>query len=107
MIDQIEVRERTNSRGQTYPQWFDSRGKMVGCRCDEAQKVHVEKYNWKPCGHMRDWNERFSDGCAINAAGAGVHGTCQMEDEVAHIEDELRKDAERTAYNYFCLAMGI
>ncbi len=79
MIDTIEIREHTGRSGKTYPQWFDSDGKMVGCGCDEAKAVTVEKYHMKPCHHR----------LAYNAALEAITGG----DVMPHIEDELRSRA--------------
>lgn len=58
----IIERQRTNSKGVTYSQWFAD-GKMVGCGCDEAKAVHTPKYNFKPCKHMTAHNNAY-EGCA-------------------------------------------
>jgi hypothetical protein len=73
----IERRQRTNDKGDTYSQYFLD-GKMVGCGCAEAQAVTIEKYNFKPCKHLRDAN-----------ATQAITG----EDVVQHIEDDLRSRA--------------
>lgn len=72
----VEMRYRTNSKGQTYPQWYDENGKMVGCGCDEAKAVTVEKYNMKPCHHRREYN-------------AALEAILTVDLE-PHVEDDLR-----------------
>lgn len=70
----IERRERTNDKGETYSQYFRD-GVIVGCGCAEALAVTIPKYNHKPCHHVRDAQ-----------ATQAITG----EDVVQHVEDELR-----------------
>lgn len=68
------MRMHTNSKGQHYPQWFNEAGEMVGCGCDEARAVTIEKYNMKPCHHRVEHN--------------GMLHSITGVDLVAHITDE-------------------
>ena len=72
MLD-IETRERTNSKGETYPQYFMG-SQMVGCGCAQAKAVTIEKYGYAPCKHVREANTL----------------PITTTDLVAHIEDDLR-----------------
>jgi len=70
----IERRERTNSKGETYSQYYRD-GKLCGCGCAEALAVTIEKYNFKPCKHVRDAQ-----------ATEAITG----DDLTVHVQDELR-----------------
>ncbi len=72
--------------GKEYTRWLRS-GRMVGCNCGYAQ-FHPGK-----CKHQAQYNSQRE---AITG-----------EDLAAHVNDELRKDAERTAYNYYEMSLGI
>lgn len=50
MLD-IQEATRTGKSGRTYKQFFMD-GKLVGCDCDEARAVTIEKYGFKPCHHL-------------------------------------------------------
>src|SRR5438552_1972142 len=78
----IERRERTNSRGETYSQYFRD-GKLVGCGCAEAVAVTIEKYNFKPCSHIRN---------------AQATESITSVDLVPHVEDDRRSEYEGCDY---------
>ena len=79
MINTIEIASRRDENKMN-TLYLDESGKAIGCTCSEAKAVHNAKYNLKPCRCMKQWNADT---------------------------EQARKDADRTAYNYFCLSMDI
>lgn len=50
MLD-IQEATRTGKSGRAYKQFYVD-GKLVGCDCDQARAITIEKYGFKPCAHM-------------------------------------------------------
>lgn len=93
LADEAEATQTTSEQfksswsGKEYTRWLRN-GRMVGCSCGWKQH-HL----FTECKHQTQYNSQ-------REAITGV-------DLAAHVEDDLRKDAERTAYNYYELSLGI
>lgn len=97
--------------GKTYIRYIYN-GKAVGCTCGFRQN-----HTFTPCKHMTEYNSerdaqayasRLHNDVSYEKYSADVereNSTESLERRIA--ERDAERDAERTAYNNYCLSMGI
>lgn len=109
MINEIEVASRSREN-VAHTLYLDEKGKAIGCSCEHRQfQGHV------PCGHMNEWNteeELKAQDQAFATSQAQFKVAKEARDAEAYAKRlasqvQAAKDAERTAFNYYELYLGI